>query len=94
MRNDLGDWIRHRLRKGIGEQGTEAQRILGGCGVDIPELRNQWSDQRNAQLSVRSCKPSCNGICNPPLIPIFRCASSAEKGVRHCPSTAGGLRDL
>jgi len=25
MQNDLGNWIRHQLKKGISEQGAEAQ---------------------------------------------------------------------
>ncbi|KIM52698.1 hypothetical protein SCLCIDRAFT_32448 [Scleroderma citrinum Foug A] len=58
MRDDLGDWIRRRLRKGIAEQGTEAQHILSACGVDIPELWNQWSAQRTAQLSVHAHVPA------------------------------------
>ena len=72
MQSDLGDWIQHHLKKGIAEQGTEAQHILGACGVDIPELWNQWSDQCTAQLSVCTCKPlHNNGIWILLLIPHF-----------------------
>ena len=58
MRNDLGNWIRRRLKKGIAEQGDEAQSIIRTCGFEIAELRKQWSDQCSTQLSVRACEPS------------------------------------
>ena len=58
MRNDLGNWIRRRLKKGIAEQGAEAQRIIDTCGFEISELRKQWADQCSTQLSVRARKPS------------------------------------
>ncbi|KIO09804.1 hypothetical protein M404DRAFT_130054 [Pisolithus tinctorius Marx 270] len=58
MRSDLGDWIRRRLKKGIAEQGSEAQNVISDCGIGIPELRKQWSDQRSAQLSIRAHAPA------------------------------------
>jgi len=56
MRSDLGDWIRCRLKKGIADQGTEARSIVDACGIEVPELQNQWSHQCTAQLSVRARK--------------------------------------
>ncbi|KAI5990822.1 hypothetical protein F5J12DRAFT_907539 [Pisolithus orientalis] len=31
----------------ISEQGSEAQNIISDCGIGIPELQKQWSDQCN-----------------------------------------------
>jgi len=56
MRSDLGDWIRRRLKKGIADQGTDAQNIVDACGIEVPELREQWSHQRSTQLSIRARK--------------------------------------
>ncbi|KIN93743.1 hypothetical protein M404DRAFT_170338, partial [Pisolithus tinctorius Marx 270] len=58
MHSDLGDWIRRRLKKGIAEQGSEVQNIISDCGIGIPELRKQWSNQRSAQLLICAHK-SC-----------------------------------
>ena len=45
MRRDLGDWLRCRLKKGVGEQGATAQEVLNNCGVSIMELQEQWANQ-------------------------------------------------
>lgn len=50
---DLGDWLRHRLKKGVQEQGSIAQEVLDQCTLDASELWKQWSDPWSAQLSVR-----------------------------------------
>ncbi|RDB15038.1 hypothetical protein Hypma_005430 [Hypsizygus marmoreus] len=57
LRDDLGDWIRRRLVKGVKDQGAAAQRVLDNCGVSIEELRLQWTMQQAAQLSVRAHAP-------------------------------------
>ncbi|RDB30958.1 hypothetical protein Hypma_000078 [Hypsizygus marmoreus] len=54
LRDDLGDWIRRRLIKGVQGQGAAAKSILDDCGVLVEELRQQWEMQRAAQLSVRA----------------------------------------
>jgi hypothetical protein len=54
MRADLGDWIKRRLKRGVGEQGTAAQSVLEECGVPIEDLRNEWASQRQSQLSIRA----------------------------------------
>jgi len=54
MVTDLGDWLRRRLKKGIQDQGSVAREILDQCELNVSELRKQWSDQRSAQLSIRS----------------------------------------
>jgi len=52
MQSDLGDWIRRRLKKGIADQGTDSQNIIDTCGIEVPELWEQWSHQRSTQLSI------------------------------------------
>ncbi|KAG6839718.1 hypothetical protein C0991_012342 [Blastosporella zonata] len=37
---------------------TSAQRVLKECGVPIEVLRDEWDDQRRAQLSVRAHAPT------------------------------------
>ena len=54
MRRELGDWLRRRLKKGVGEQGSAAQEVLNNCGVTVTELQEQWANQREAQLSIRA----------------------------------------
>jgi len=51
---DLGDWLRRRLKKGIEEQGSAAREVLDQCELGAVELHKQWSDQRSAQLSIRT----------------------------------------
>ena len=54
MVSDLGDWLRHWLKKGIQEQSSTAQEVLDQCALNVSELRKQWSDQHSAQLSIRA----------------------------------------
>lgn len=54
MRDELGDWISRRLRRGVIEQGKKANTTLQVCDVPIDKLRHQWELQRAAQLSVRA----------------------------------------
>lgn len=54
LRDDLGHWIRRRLKKGVNGQGKEAEKVLNECGVSLPELKHQWELQKVAQLSVRA----------------------------------------
>ena len=58
MRSDLGNWIRRRLKKGIAEQGDEAQSIIHNCGFEVSELWKQWSDQCSTQLSIQARESS------------------------------------
>ena len=79
MRRELGDWLRRRLRKGVGDQRSAVQEILDNCGVSITELQKQWAEQRATQLSIRARKhfnstlPSCS------LMNILRCARKAQE---------------
>ena len=54
LRDDLGDWIRRRLKKGVQEQGQKARQLLNTVNVPDKELRWQWDLQKAAQMSVQS----------------------------------------
>jgi hypothetical protein len=56
LRDDLGNWIRRRLAKGIGGHTTKAKKTLDECGVPAEELRAEWKLQRTSQLSLRAHK--------------------------------------
>ncbi|KIK15557.1 hypothetical protein PISMIDRAFT_114969 [Pisolithus microcarpus 441] len=44
------------MRKGIEEQGSAAKEVLVGCDVPVTELQSQWTQQREAQLSIQAHK--------------------------------------
>ena len=52
LRDDLGNWIRCRLKKGVQEQGQKARQLLNMVNVPDKELRWQWDLQKAAQMSV------------------------------------------
>jgi hypothetical protein len=54
MRDGLGDWMTHRLERGVRKQGQEARNILEDCGIPSSDLRREWENQREAQMSVRA----------------------------------------
>jgi hypothetical protein len=54
MHADLGEWVRHRLRRGVEDQGTAAQKILQECEVPVSDLRKEWAMQKESQLSIRA----------------------------------------
>lgn len=54
LRDDLGDWLVRKMRKGVEAQGAEAKKQLSQCGIDGAILRQQWALQKSSQLSVRS----------------------------------------
>ncbi|KAF8120229.1 hypothetical protein EV363DRAFT_1191626 [Boletus edulis] len=58
MRNDLGEWIKRRLQRGVHEQGQVAQDRIEGCGVPAGELEAQWASQKKSQLSIRAHAPA------------------------------------
>ncbi|KAI6025272.1 hypothetical protein BKA83DRAFT_4492027 [Pisolithus microcarpus] len=58
MRQDLGVWLKRRMRKGIEEQGSAAEEVLAGCDVPVTELQGQWTQQREAQLSIWAHAPA------------------------------------
>ena len=58
LRDDLGNWIRCRLKKGVQEQGQKARQLLNMVNVPDKELWWQWDLQKAAQMSVRSCRCS------------------------------------
>ncbi|OJT12711.1 hypothetical protein TRAPUB_10739 [Trametes pubescens] len=57
-RNELGNWIRSRLRHGVEGKTLAANTELGELGVSVGELRIQWEAQRKAQLSLRQHAPA------------------------------------
>ncbi|KIJ20747.1 hypothetical protein PAXINDRAFT_6532 [Paxillus involutus ATCC 200175] len=58
MRDDLGDWIKCRLRCGVHEQGNAAREQIDRCGYDVKELVTQWTLQKKSQLSLRAHAPA------------------------------------
>ncbi|KAI6004794.1 hypothetical protein EDD15DRAFT_2359638 [Pisolithus albus] len=58
MRQDLGAWLKHRMRKGTEEQGSAAEEVLAHCDVPVTELQSQWTEQREARLSIRAHAPA------------------------------------
>jgi len=57
LRDNLGDWIRHRLR-GVEAQSNNAQQVLDECGVALEVLKQQWQHQKESQLSLRARESS------------------------------------
>lgn len=55
-REDLGIWIRNRLKNGVEARTLTAQRELAKINISKDELRKQWEAQKAAQLSVRKRK--------------------------------------
>ena len=56
MRDDLGDWINRRLRRNLQGHEDTACTQIEESRYSLQELEKQWSDQKQAQLSVRSRK--------------------------------------
>ena len=56
MRDDLGDWINRRLRRNLRGHEDTARTQIEESRYSLQELEKQWSDQKQAQLSVRSRK--------------------------------------
>ena len=53
-RENLGGWIRSRLKHGVEARTQAADNELSKIQIPVSELRKQWEQQRAAQLSVRS----------------------------------------
>ena len=54
LREDLGDWIRCRLKWGISEQKQKSEQVLSAIAISKGELHRQWELQKAAQMSVQS----------------------------------------
>ena len=54
VRENLGGWIRSRLKHGVEARTRAADHELSKIQIPVSELRDQWAQQRTAQLSVRS----------------------------------------
>ena len=53
-RDNLGGWIRGRLKNGVEARSCVADKELAKINIMTTELREQWSQQRVAQLSVKN----------------------------------------
>ena len=77
MHRELGDWLRHCLKKGVGEQGSAAQDVLNNCGVTGTELQEQWANQWEIQLSIRA-RPYIS-LHRPYIADMTRCTCQTEE---------------
>ncbi|KAF8224141.1 hypothetical protein L208DRAFT_1425851 [Tricholoma matsutake] len=64
LRNDLGDWIKRRLTKGIESQMQEAQVVLDDCGVPIADLHSlkEKVEALYTSLNVLNSFPELQGL--------------------------------
>ena len=53
-RDSLGGWIRGRLKNGVEAKICAADKELTEINIPTSELREQWEQQRAAQLSVKT----------------------------------------
>ncbi|KAI0628590.1 hypothetical protein C8Q77DRAFT_1067705 [Trametes polyzona] len=58
VREDLGIWIRGRLKNGVEARTLAATQELASLDIGKDELRKQWEAQRTAQLSLRKHAPA------------------------------------
>ena len=77
MRRELRDWLRRRLKKGVGEQGSATQDVLDNCGVTGTKLQEQWANQWEIQLSIRA-RPYISLHC-PYITDMTRCTCQTEE---------------
>lgn len=54
MKADLGDWIKRRLKRGIKDQASAALDVINRSETSVDDLRVQWANQRQSQLSIRA----------------------------------------
>jgi hypothetical protein len=54
MRDNLGDWLARRQDRGVQSQGRAAQNALEDCGISLSDLRREWGDQQQTQMSIRA----------------------------------------
>ncbi|KAI0694788.1 hypothetical protein C8Q76DRAFT_634071 [Earliella scabrosa] len=57
-REDLGSWLRSRLKNGVEARTAKAEQELLEIRIPTSELRHQWQLQRSAQLSVKNHAPT------------------------------------
>ena len=90
MRADLGEWIKHRLRRGVQEQGDTARRQIAESGYTTKDLQKQWALQRASQLSIRA-RMSKSMLLTYTLIFLLQMLQSALKNSltlsSHCSPT-------
>ena len=87
LRDDLGNWIRRRLMKGVTAQGKKARETIQDCGIPISELREQWGLQQASQLSLRSRKHTDHIFCLDLISHLSRCSRPPEERARYSPQS-------
>ncbi|KAK0244954.1 hypothetical protein EDD85DRAFT_963291 [Armillaria nabsnona] len=58
IREDLGGWIRRKVKDGVEKKGAKARADLESCGKSVQFLRQQWDHQWQTQTSIRSHAPA------------------------------------
>ncbi|KAG1722047.1 uncharacterized protein EDB91DRAFT_1274740, partial [Suillus paluster] len=58
MKDDLGDWIKRRLKRGIKDQGSVALDAINRCETSVEDLQAQWADHDNHNSSIRAHAPA------------------------------------
>ncbi|KAK1231142.1 hypothetical protein PQX77_005748 [Marasmius sp. AFHP31] len=58
LREGLGGWIRRRLHKNVQKKEAEAVKTIRKMDVTLVQLRRYWSEQKDAQSSVRALAPA------------------------------------
>ena len=75
-RENLGAWIRGRLKHGVEVRERVAGEELLKVGISVSELRQQWTEQRTAQLSVRNRRYICSAAL--PLLTYHRASQTPQ----------------
>ncbi|EMD37963.1 hypothetical protein CERSUDRAFT_48433 [Gelatoporia subvermispora B] len=105
LRENLGVFIVRKYKHGVREQRTSAKAILDQMKTPIAELRDQWTHQREAQLSVRAHAPArlkkeVNAVITlqteidrvDEAIEAISTQLSAENALPQCETILGNLR--
>ncbi|KAG1864624.1 hypothetical protein C8R48DRAFT_601821 [Suillus tomentosus] len=58
MKADLGDWIKRRLKRDIKDQASAVLDVINRSETSVDDLRVQWANQRQSQLSIRAHAPA------------------------------------
>lgn len=58
LRDQLGDWVAHRLAKGVVPQQNKAEEVLYENKMTNEELQEQWNLERQTQIKS-ACKRQC-----------------------------------
>ncbi|KAG8219309.1 hypothetical protein J3R82DRAFT_175 [Butyriboletus roseoflavus] len=58
MLQNLGGWLKCQLKKGVKEQGEATEKLLDDSLISVADLHEQWAEQCEAQLSIRTYAPA------------------------------------